>query len=120
MKKLTIRPVKERPEGVSEKDFKEAHRKGEIEVNAITAIEALKNGGGLYEIKPPAKQVVEVKGKEPEEMTKAELVAEMTAFGKPPRKMMSRDVAVQFVRDLRAKAEELIGDGDIEPEEEDN
>jgi hypothetical protein len=111
MKKAIIRPVATRPEEVSARDFEAAKKKGEIEVNYVTAIEALKNGKGLYEIKPEPKPQVEIVGlKEPEEMTPEELVQEMTSHGKPPRKQMSRSAAEKFIRELREKAKTMIVD----------
>ncbi|WP_170759988.1 hypothetical protein [Ruegeria lacuscaerulensis] len=111
MKKAIIRPVAKCPEGVSAADHAKAKSKGEIEVNYVTAIEALKNGKGLYELKPEPKPQVEIVGlKEPEEMSPEELVQEMTSHGKPPRKQMSRSAAEKFVRELREKAKTFIVD----------
>jgi hypothetical protein len=66
----------------------------------------------MYRIKPEVKEVeVKLQGlKEPEEMSNEELVMEMTAFGKPPRKRMTRQASIDFIKDLRAKALEMIGD----------
>lgn len=113
MRKAIIRPVAKRPEAVSAADFEAAQRKGEIEVNYVTAVEALKNGNGLYELKPEPKPQVEIIGlKEPEEMSNEELVQEMIIHGKRPQKKVSRPKAIEFVRSLREQAASLIGDDD--------
>lgn len=85
-----------------------------------TAREAIRNSGNLYEIVHEKPKVeVELKGaKAPEEMTAEELVAEMTAFGKPPRKKMFRKDAIDFVKKLRADAAAMIADDEEEDEQE--
>lgn len=98
-------------------EWKAARKQGALKVPSTTAREALKYGKGLYRIKPVEKETVtvELKGlKSPDEMTSAELVAEMTSHGKPPRKKMDRKTAVQFVRDLREKAEAMIVEDEAE------
>lgn len=110
MKKITLIPAAERPEGVSDADYRAAKKKGEVTMNAVTAIEALRLGKGLYTVKPVPKPQVEIKAKEPTEMTAAELAAEMTSFGKPPRKKMTRQAAIDFVKKLREDAAKFITD----------
>ena len=118
MADLIIAPV-EKPTSFNDKavqfskdEWEAANKQGEIKVPAVTAMEALKNGRGLWRIKPQdqPKEVVIKSLKEPEEMTSQELVAEMTSYGKPPRKKMNRAIAVDFVKKLRAEAAELIID----------
>ncbi len=110
----TIVPV-DKPKAFKDVDFTQeeyaaAKKKGPVEVPVATALEALRNGKGLYRIKSDEKKVeVEIKGlKDPEDMTAAELVAEMTSHGKPPRKRIERPKAVEFVRELREKAAAFI------------
>lgn len=117
MKFVTIKPVDE-PASFQEvkfkqADWKEAKREGEKRVPYGVAREALRRSNGLYEIKREQAQEVEVviKGlKSPEEMTNGELIAEMSSYGKPPRKQMTRAKAIEFVVGLREKAAELIVD----------
>jgi len=113
---LTIIPV-EKPKAFTEvefsqEDYRAAVKAGPVVVPAVTALEALRNSRGLYRIKSEEKPIeVQVKAlKEPEDMTNQELFAEMASYGKPPHKKMTRTVAVDFVRDLRAKAADLIVD----------
>ncbi len=115
-KYVTLEVVKE-PENFSnvrfrKDDYLAAKKMGEIRnVPYGTARENIRNSAGMYRIKPEETAVQEhvIKGlKDPEEMTASELMAEMTAHGKPPRKQMQRSVAVDFVKDLRAKAESMI------------
>ena len=115
MKMLTIKPCEKPASFADEKftqaDWQAAWKLGPKTVPAVTAMEAVRNSKGLYQIhveeKEPIK--VELQGlKAPEEMTAAELVAEMTSHGKPPRKKMERKAAVAFVKELREKAEAFI------------
>lgn len=125
MKMITIVPV-EMPESFqtvkfTQLDWKAARTAGEITAPYVTAMEALRNSRGLYRIKPAEKDTlrVEIQGlKAPAEMTSAELVAEMTSHGKPPRKRMNRETAIEFVKELRAKAEAMIVDDDSEADDE--
>lgn len=116
MHTVTLKVADKRPEGVDDKQYKIAKKKGEITVNAITAREAVKLGKGLYEVKPEPKPEVEIKGlPSVDEMDKAALVAEMTMYGKPPQKQMTMEKAKAFVLQLREKAAEMIVD--VDPEE---
>lgn len=136
MKKLTIIAVDVCPElrnppkspkarMAAEKDLKEAWEKakklGAIECNAVTAIENVRNSGGIYMVKPEAKIEVEVTTpglKDPLSMKPEELKEEMIAWGKPPRKKMTFKDAAAFVQKLRDDATGLIEDqGDIDPDE---
>lgn len=105
----------------SREQWKEAKARGDIRDCAYSnAREAIRNSGGMYRIKVTdnVMQVEVVAAKDPSEMTSAELVAEMTAFGKPPRKKMKHSVAVDFVRKLREEAAMMIVDDDTEDEDE--
>lgn len=122
---VTIKPV-EKPKSFSglkfsEKDWNEAKKNGAIKVPRVTAMEALKNSGGLYQIEAEKKVEVEIKGlRDPSEMSSAELVAEMTMHGKPPRKRMERATAIKFLTELREKAAQMIiedGEEDISGED---
>jgi len=118
MKMVTIQAV-EKPKSFNGTKFTEAEynaavKAGPKKVPYITAQSALKNSRGLYQIKVE-REVVEVEikaSKQPEDMDKAELVAEMTAFGKAPRKQMARKDVVAFIHKLRAEAAEMILDDD--------
>lgn len=120
MKMLTIIPV-EKPKrfedvAFTQDEYRAAAKRGPVTVPAPTALEALKNGKGLYRIKPEEKTIaVEIKAlKEPEDMTNQELFAEMASYGKPPRKQMARKAAVEFVSKLRQEAADLIVDDEDE------
>lgn len=118
MKIVTIEPVA-KPKSFSDVKFTEDEYKDAVKVGAKsvpypTAMEALQCSRGLYTIKVE-REVVEVEikaAKQPEDMTKAELIAEMTAFGKPPRKQMERKAVVEFIHKLRADAANMIMDDD--------
>lgn len=116
MKIVTIRPVNE-PKSYSgvnftQDEWKAAAKSGAKRVPFPTAVEAVRNSKGLYQIAPDRDPVeVEVKGlKDPDEMSKEELVQEMTMWGKPPRKQMARQTVVEFIRKLRSEAADLISD----------
>lgn len=119
MKMVKIVPVAE-PSSFSEvkfsqKEWQAAKKLGTQTVPAVTAVEALRNSKGLYKIVDEAAATVQVelKGlKDPEDMNSEELVAELTAHGKAPRKRMKRETAVNYVKDLRAKAVAMIIDDD--------
>jgi hypothetical protein len=119
MKMVQIKPVPQ-PESFTavkftQEDWKAANKLGTLTVPAVTAVEALKNSKGLYKIVDEAAATVQVEFqglKDPEQMTSQELVAEMTSHGKPPRKRMERKTAVNYIKDLRAKAAEMIIDDD--------
>ena len=98
----------------SQKDWEAANKLGPVRVPFIAAKEAMKNSGGLYEIVKETETVeVTVKAsKSVKEMSNEELVAEMSAFGKPPRKKMSRSSAEDFVTKLRQEAAANIVDDD--------
>ncbi len=121
MKIVTIEPVAEPADfkdvRFARKDWEAAVKLGPIRnIPYGTAAENIRNSGGMYQIVTDKKVVeVEMKGlKDPVEMTKEELVMEMTAWGKPPRKQMSRKACEDFIRDLRSKAVDLISDDDEE------
>lgn len=117
MKMLTIKPC-EKPASFAEvkftqADWQAASKLGAKTVPAVTAMEAVRNSKGMYQIHVEEQETVkvELQGlKDPEQMTASELVAEMTSHGKPPRKKMDRKTAVAFVKDLREKAEAFIVD----------
>lgn len=52
MKKLTIKPVAERPDHIPVKVYDAAKKLGPLEVNAVTARENVVQSKGLYEIVP--------------------------------------------------------------------
>ncbi|MBL4898129.1 MAG: hypothetical protein JKX76_00645 [Colwellia sp.] len=117
MKLLKIVPV-EKPKSFvdakfSQRDWEAANKLGAQTVPAVTAVEAIRNSKGLYVIKNEEQETVKVefKGiKDPGDMDASELVAEMTAHGKPPKKNMKRQTAVEFVKVLREKAAAFIID----------
>lgn len=115
--KVRIKPV-EKPASFadvkfSQKDWEAAVKQGTLKVPYVTAKEAMRNSKGLYQIEAEKKVAVEIKGlREPTEMTSAELVAEMTMHGKPPRKKMNRATAVKFVTELRERATQMIVEDD--------
>jgi hypothetical protein len=116
MKMLTIVPV-DIPKSFGDVKFTQAEyaavkKTGPQVVPAITAMEALRNGKGVYRIKSEKQTFeIEIKGlKDPDEMDNSELFAEMASHGKPPRKQMARAAAVKFVGDLREKAAAMIVD----------
>lgn len=118
MKYVTITPV-DRPADFksvrfSEESWTAAKKVGDVKVPYVSARENVRNSGGLYKIKAE-KEPVEVKiegAKNPDEMSNVELAAEMAAFGKPPRKKMNRQTAIDFVRKLREEAAAFITDDD--------
>lgn len=124
MKMLTIKPC-DKPASFEDVKFTQAEWQAAVKlgvktVPAVTAIEAVRNSRGLYQIKVEEQETlkVELKGlADPEQMTSLELVAEMTAHGKPPRKKMQRATAIAFVKDLREKASAMIVDDDEDDEE---
>lgn len=98
--------------GFDAKDYAAAVKAGPKTVPYGTGLEAIENSKGLYQFRPE-KDPVEVKviaAKDPSEMTKEELVAEMTAFGKAPQKQMPRSKCEEFIREMRVKAAEMILD----------
>ena len=113
MKFVTISPVA-KPADFSkvrftEEMYKHAVKIGDKSVPYPTALEAVQNSGGLYKIKSETAPSLRIKGlKDPDEMSRMELAMEMTAFGKPPRKQMNRQVAVEFIRKLRDEAASMI------------
>lgn len=52
MKKLTIKPVENKPDHISVEEFKAATRLGPLEMNAVTARQNVVLSNGLYEIVP--------------------------------------------------------------------
>lgn len=120
MKFVTLIPVPE-PENFSNVRFRKADWEAAVKAGPIvvpfgTAKENIKLSGGLYKLAPEKDPVeVEIKGiKKPEEMSSAELVQTMTAFGKPPRKKMTRVAAVEFVKKLMDDAATMIGEDEEE------
>lgn len=121
MRVVTIQPV-EKPKSFADVKFTEAEwneavKVGPKEVPMGTAMEALRNSKGLYQIKREAKEVdVVIHAKPVSEMSAVELAAEMTAHGKPPRKKMNRKDAMAFVEKLREEAAKFIVDEDDDDE----
>jgi hypothetical protein len=120
MKLVTIQPVPE-PKSFADVKFtqgehKEAVKAGPKVVPYPTAMEALANSKGLYEVKKEVRTVeLEIKGmKAPEEMSNAELSMELQMHGKPLRKQLSRSKVIEFVKTLREKAADMITDDDEE------
>lgn len=120
MKIVTIKPVDE-PKSFAdvkftEADFKAAKRVGAIKVPFPTAIEAVKQSKGLYQIVTDKKVVeLEIKGmKAPVEMTNEELALEASAHGKPLRKRISRAKLIEFITSLREASVEFITDDEDE------
>lgn len=114
MKKVTLQ-VAPKPKSFAdvkftEADWKAAKAAGELVCNAVTAVANVRLSNGLYQFKPEAAEVELRTAVDPDNMTTSELVQTMTAFGKPPRKKMNRAAAVKFVKELLAKAEDMIDD----------
>lgn len=102
-------------------DYDAAKKAGPKTVPHGTAMENIRNSKGLYRIKPEPSQVQEISlvgVKEPQDMTKAELVKELIAWGKAPKKQMTRKVCEDFIIKLRAEAAEMILDDDEDEGEE--
>lgn len=123
MKEVTLtlveEPVDYKTVRFAKADYDAAKKKGDIKTVYSNAREAIRLSGGMYKIKPEeAIREIAIKGlKEPEEMTSEELVGEMTAHGKPPRKKMNRQVAIDFVRKLREEAKAMIVDDEVGDDE---
>ncbi|MGB1214969.1 MAG: hypothetical protein ACPG4X_16495 [Pikeienuella sp.] len=97
----------------SQGEWEDAFKVGEKEVPYITAKEAVINSKGLYRMKVPDDELATAPElPDPSDMTNSQLLAEMTMYGKAPRKQMNRSDVVVFVRKLRAEAETLIVDDD--------
>ena len=119
MKIVTIEPVA-KPKSFAdvkftEKDYDAANKAGPLVVSYGTAMENIRNSKGLYRIKPEPSQVQEVAFvgvKEPEDMTKAELVKELISWGKKPHKQMTKKKCAEFITKLRAEAAEMLLDDD--------
>ena len=101
MKMMKIEPVAKpksfKDLGFSEADWKEASKVGPLTVPAGTAMANVKLSKGLYRF---VAEVAEVKVKteiNPDEMSNQELAQTMIAFGKPPKKKMTRAKSVEFV-----------------------
>ncbi len=116
MKMVLIRPVA-KPKSFAdvkftEADWKKAEKIGELEQPYGTAMENVRLSKGLYELKPVAREIpAQLAGpKDPYDMSKEELVMEMTAWGKPPRKQMPQKACIEFILKLRSEAAELITD----------
>lgn len=115
MKMVTLQVPEQRPDGIPERVYTAAKKKGDITVSASTATENLRLGKGLYEVKPdPLPEVTLVGMKQPEEMTSEELALEASAHGKPFRKKVSRSAAIEHVQTLRAESIKFIMDDDEE------
>jgi len=115
MKRIVIIPVDKKPEGVDAKTFAAAKKAGAIECNYQTAIENIRNSGGLYMIKPDEKPEVQLAPlPEPEDMSVEDLAREMSQWGKPlvGNKPVSRKKVVAAIKSFRENASKLIVDDD--------
>lgn len=120
MKKATLQ-VAPKPKSFADvkftqADWEKAKAAGPFECNFVTAIENLKLSKGLYVLKEEKPEVTIRAMISPDEMTNAELNQQMVAFGKPPRKKMSREKAVEFVKKLIAESESMIVDDEGDDE----
>lgn len=113
---VTIKPV-EKPKSFAdvkftEKDWNEAAKKGAIRVPRVTAMEALKNSKGLYQIEAEKKQEVDLKigGMAVEEMSNMELKLTATRLGVTIRKKsIKRSDLISLVR---GKLDDLVVEDD--------
>lgn len=116
MKIVKIEPVPKpsnfKDLGFSAEDYKAAAAGGVLELPYATAMENIRLSKGLYQVVPDVQEVeVKIAGlKDPEDMSKTELVMEMTSWGKPPKKQMTLSKCREFVAQLRESAVDLIVD----------
>ncbi len=121
MKFVTIKVV-DKPKSFQKAKFtlaewNEAAKTKTITLPVATALENIRLSKGLYEIVKETAEI-EVRAEiNPEEMSNQELAQMMTSFGKPPKKKMTREKAVEFVKKLLADAAEMIGDEEEDDEE---
>lgn len=123
MKMVVLAPVP-KPEtfnglAFDAKTHAEAVKMGEKTMPYSVARENVKLSKGLYRMKMPEQEVA----KQPEltaveDLTPQALLAELTMYGKAPRKQMARRDAEKFLTKLRAEAVALIVD-DVDDEDED-
>ena len=117
MRMVVIEPV-DKPKSFEDVKFSQAQwdkavKTGPLLVPYGTARENMKLSGGMYRIRPDESNVVEVKMKgvkSVEDMDGAELAAEMAAWGKPPRKAMTKTKAREFVLELREAGAKMVVD----------
>ena len=118
MKMMTIEPVAKpksfKDVSFNEADWAKAKKDGAITVPAGTALENVKLSKGLYRFVAEAPEVTVKTEINPDDMTNQELAQTMTSFGKPPKKKMTRAVAVAFVKKLLEDAADMIGDDEDE------
>ncbi len=82
MKKMKIRVVSEKPEYMTAQEWKAAKALPEIECNAVTAIENMRNSKGLYEVVPDVDDTPsDVPNFNPDTMTRSQLVSAAMQFG---------------------------------------
>lgn len=83
MKKVKIRVVSQKPDTVSDEEWKKVKGLPEMEVNAVTGIENVRNSSGLYEIVPEAEtsNAPEMPEFNPDAMSRGQLVAAAMQFG---------------------------------------
>lgn len=111
MKKVTIRVVKSRPDNILVKDFEAAKKRGNLEVNAVTAIENVRASKGLYEIVPEKATedvTLNMNGTPIEEMTRAQLFTAAVALGVT---IKNKKVETSKLRDLISKQFQEFVDG---------
>ena len=95
----------------TEAEYKAAQKDGSKTVPYVTAVEAVKNSKGLYELKADPVASAEIPAMpDPAEMTSEQLYAELASHGKAPRKQMKRADAEAFILKLRAEGIAMIGD----------
>lgn len=125
MKMVTIQPVKE-PKSFTEvkftqEEYKAAARAGAKSVPWVTAMEALKNGKGLYEMaaEPRAEVDVKVGGTRIEDLDNNELRLMAMRSGKTLRKKSyKRSELIAIVKDSLEAIAVVDDDSEIEAGEE--
>lgn len=127
MASVTIRAV-EKPKSFADvkftqTDWEAATKAGPKTVSRVTAMEALRNSKGLYQIEAEKKAEVEVKiaGMSVSQMDVPQLKVIAAAFGKPIRKQMTKSALREFVAGLIDAVpitddDEMVS-GDIPPSE---
>ena len=83
MKKVKIRVVSAKPDTITAEVWKACKGLPEMELNAVTAIENVRNSKGLYEIVPEevANDAPDMPEFNPETMSRGQLVAAAMQFG---------------------------------------
>lgn len=101
----------------TEGEWKAAVTAGPKIVPAVTALEAIQNGRGLYEIeRKKVEAEVRVSGLTVGDLPSEQLKIIAAQMGKPIRKQISRKALVQFVEGLLSDVP-VTDEADVEPDE---